>query len=391
MPLGTIIRRSIAAPTALALALAIAPAGPVSAQEGAIDVSSLGSVGTDLIPGSLGLLPVGSTTELLGSVGSSDIPVAAGSMDTSIGTPSRVDPGIETTELLGIEQNAGDAYEYWSIQSAAMKRVVTVEVVRSRGEGAAPVLYMLDGVEAPSPRTGWNRSGDIHEVMADKNVHLVNPAGAYASYYSDWEVEDPALGNHKWETFLTKELPLIVESQLTTNGRSAVAGNSMGAQSAMHLAAQHPGLYDAVMAFSGNYSTMDELGYQTLRLSVETRGGDIDNMWGPRGSERWEYHDTISHPEKLKDTTVYLSAANGVVGPEDPSNYGGQVYNLWFGIVLERGSFEATKAFARALDRAGVDYQADYLETGLHNWSTFMRNVEKGWAYIEPSLRSPRS
>lgn len=389
MPHESSVLRRAAAPGALALALAIVSLSPAPAWAQAIDVSSLGAVGTELIPGSLGLLPVGSTADLLGSVGSSDVPITAGSMDTTIGEPSKVDPDITETRFLGVTRHdgPGQVYEYWSIESAAMQRVVTVEVVRSRGEGPAPVLYLLDGVGAPLERTGWNHEADIHEMTADETVHLVNPAGAYASYYSDWEKEDPALGNHRWETFLTKELPPIVAEQLKPNGRSAIAGSSMGAQAAMHLAANHPDLYDAVMAFSGNYSTTDPLGYQTIRLSVETRGGDLDNMWGPRGSERWQYHDTISHPEKLRGTAVYLSAGNGVVGPGDPENYGGQVYNLWFGIVLERGAHEATKEFDRALDRVGVEHRADYLNTGLHNWATFTRNFDAGWDYIEPRLR----
>jgi len=162
----------------------------------------------------------------------------------------------------------------------------------------------------------------------------------------------------------------------------------MGAQAAMHLAANHPDVYDGVISLSGNYSTLDPLGYQTVRLSVETRGGTIDNMWAPRGSERWRYHDTISHPEKLRGTAVYMSAGNGVIGPEDPGEYGSERFAMWFGIVLERGVNEATKAFSRALDEAGVEHRADYGDTGLHNWATFMRYFDAGWEHIKPSLQA---
>ena len=143
-----------------------------------------------------------------------------------------------------------------------------------------------------------------------------------------------------------------------------------------------------VISLSGNDSTLDPLGYQTVRLSVETRGGTIDNMWGPRGSERWRYHDTISHPEKLRGTAVYMSAGNGVIGPEDPGEYGSERFAMWFGIVLERGVNEATKAFSRALDEAGVEHRADYGDTGLHNWATFMRYFDAGWEHIKPSLQA---
>lgn len=375
--------------SALALALVAGSVMPAVAEDGqAGSSSSVGEVAFDAVAGSLEQTPVGSTAELLGSVGSANVPIVPASVE-EVGVPTRVDPSIRTTEFLGVDRYDGpdNVYEYWSVQSAAMQRVVTVEVVRSRGTGPAPVLYMLDGVGAPEYSTGWNHVADIHEVMADENVHIVNPAGAFASFYSDWEKEDPVLGNHKWETFLTEELPPIVAEELDTNGKSAIAGNSMGAQAAMHLAAQHPDLYDAVMALSGNYSTMDPLGYQTVRLSVVTRGGDLDNMWGPYGSERWRYHDTISHPEKLQDTAVYMSAGTGDIGPADPGEYGSEKFAMWFGIVLERGVHEATQAFSRALTDAGVDHRADYGDNGLHNWATFMRHFDAGWEYIEPALR----
>lgn len=375
---------------ALALALVAVSVAPATAEDGRSgSSSSVGEVAFDAVSGSLEQVPVGSTAALLGSVGSSDVPIVPMSVE-EVGVPSEVDPTITETEFLGISRydGPGDVYEYWSVQSAAMQRVVTVEVVRSRGEGAAPVMYMLDGVGAPEYSTGWNHVADIHEVMADENVHIVNPAGAFASFYSDWEKEDPVLGNHKWETFLTEELPPIVAAELNTNGRSAIAGNSMGAQAAMHLAAQHPDIYDAVIALSGNYSTLDPLGYQTVRLSVVTRGGDLDNMWGPRGSERWRYHDTISHPEKLRGTAVYMSAGNGDIGPEDPGEYGSEKHAMWFGIVLERGVNEATRKFSRALTDAGVTHRADYGTTGLHNWATFMRYFDDGWEYIKPALQN---
>ncbi|MGN0102218.1 MAG: alpha/beta hydrolase [Dietzia sp.] len=390
MPTPSSPFRRAAGAGALALALVAVSVAPATAADGRTgSSSSVGEVAFDAVSGSLEQVPVGSTAALLGSVGSSDVPIVPMSVE-EVGVPSEVDPTITETEFLGISRydGPGDVYEYWSVQSAAMQRVVTVEVVRSRGEGAAPVMYMLDGVGAPEYSTGWNHVADIHEVMADENVHIVNPAGAFASFYSDWEKEDPVLGNHKWETFLTEELPAIVAEELDTNGRSAIAGNSMGAQAAMHLAAQHPDIYDAVIALSGNYSTLDPLGYQTVRLSVVTRGGDLDNMWGPRGSERWRYHDTISHPEKLRGTAVYMSAGNGDIGPEDPGEYGSEKHAMWFGIVLERGVNEATRKFSRALTDAGVTHRADYGTTGLHNWATFMRHFDDGWEYIKPALQN---
>ncbi|MGI9586712.1 alpha/beta hydrolase family protein [Dietzia sp. Alg238-R159] len=267
-----------------------------------------------------------------------------------------------------------------------MQREITVEVVPSRGTGDAPVLYMLDGVGAPIRSTGWAHQAYIADRMKDENVHVVNPAGAYASYYTDWEEIDPVLGNNKWETFLTEELPAIVDERLNTNDKAAVGGISMGAQAAMHLAATHPDVYDAVMSFSGFYSTMDALGYQTVRLSVETRGGDVENMWGPHRSARWAENDTISHPEGLRGKAVYFSAGNAEIGPDDVKQYGANYQDLIIGLVLEMGVYENSKAFEKALDRAGIEHKVDFADTGLHNWPNFLKNFESGWDYIKPAL-----
>ena len=384
MPLGRSFLRRAATAGALAVALTAGAVTPATAQDDPLDLSFLGEDGLALVMGSLGVLPVGSTANMLGSVGSSDIPLGTGSTEAT-GTPSQVDESINTVEVVAVEERG--AYEYWTVSSVAMKRLVRVEVVKSRitDQGPAPVMYMLDGVGAPYDTTGWNHVADIDEMMEGENVHIVNPAGAFASYYADWEREDPVLGNHKWETFLTEELPGLVDARLDTNGKSAIAGVSMGAQAAMHLAATYD-MYDAVMAFSGNYSTMDELGYQTIRLSVETRGGDLDNMWGERGSERWEEHDTISHPEGLDGKSVFFTAGTGVIGEDDPGEYGGRVDSMMIGIVLERGVHEASKAFEKALKSKGIDHKVMYSPTGLHNWANFLRYFDEGWDYIKGDL-----
>ena len=385
MPSG--FRKFTALVGAAALAFTLGSTAPASAQVDGIDASSLGEGGVGSIVEGIGSVPLGSTAELLGSVGSSGFPpIGSGSVE-SVPEPSPVDDSITESEFLRVDRRSGD-YEYWIVTSAAMQREITVEVVPSRGEGAAPVLYMLDGIGAPVRSTGWNHQGDIAERLAGENVHVVNPAGAPASYYSDWIADDPVLGRYKWETFLTEELPGIVAGRLETTGKSAVGGISMGGQAAMHLAANHPELYQGVMSFSGNYSTMDQLGYQTIRISVESRGGDMDNMWGPHGSERWRYHDTVSHPEKLRDTAVYFSAGSGAIGPDDVEEYGERVERMVLGTILERGSLEGSRKFERALDRAGVEHRADYSATGMHNWPNFIKNFDAGWNHIKPALQN---
>lgn len=375
------LRRSVAATAgALAVALAVGSMSPAAAQ---IDPASLGEGGMEAALEVLGSLPVGSTAEAIGSIGSADYPLDAGSSSPLYGEPR---PHKEVAAAGFVSKTIDGVYEYWVVDSYAMQREVLVEVMPSKSGGSAPVLYMLDGVDSPEDPSGWRSMAKLHDrPIATDDVHVVAPTGAYASYWTDWEKDDPKLGNYKWETFLTQELPDIVDSQLDVTDKAAVGGISMGGQAAMHLAATHD-MYDAVMAFSGNYSTMDQLGYQTLRLTVETRGADVNNMWGPHGSEQWRKNDTISHVEGLGGKGVYFSAGNGVIGPDDLAVYREDVQSLAIGLVLERGVLEGSKAFERELERAGIDHQVDYSPSGLHNWVNFMKNFDAGWDYIKGDL-----
>ena len=388
------ITRRAATAGALAVALSLGSLPAALAQTASIDPSTLGADDLETIIDAIGSVPLGSAAGSLGSVGSADIPLdGEGSSNPLTTKPRPVDESITDSEFLEVERTSGE-YEYWLVTSAAMKREVILEVVpsRVRDQGPAPVLYMLDGVDAPEYNSGWNHQAKIADRVRGDNVHVVMPTGAYASYYADWNEADPVLGYNKWETFLTQELPGIVEQGLAakgleTNGKSAIGGISMGGQAAMHLAATYPEIYQGVMSFSGYYSTMDALGYQTIRGTIETRGGDAENMWGPHRSEQWERHDTVSHAEDLKDTAVYFSAGNNVAGPDDVANYGADFMSMVLGQLLEMGVLEGSQQFERALERAGVEHRVDYAETGFHNWPNFLKNFGAGWDYIKPALQ----
>ena len=338
-------------------------------------------------PGILSSQAVGSAdvaplAAALGAVGSSDFP-ATGSSEPNEAHPSPVDPTITRTEVVGKRQD-GRA-EIWTIASAAMQRRVDVEVYRAATGTPAPMLYMLDGVNSPLP-SGWRSLGGVDQYFADKNVNVVVPTGGYASFWSDWQNDDPALGRNKWETFLTTELPGLVEPALSTNGRRGIAGISMGGQAAMHLASAHPEMYQGVASISGTYSTSDEIGYQTARLTVETRGGAVRNMWGPRGSAAWQAHDTLAHPDGLRGKAVYLSTGNGIAGIPDTQAYNGDAKAFATGILLEKAVLHQTRAFDDALRALGIDHVTDYTPTGLHNWKAFAARLDPAWTTLVPAL-----
>lgn len=382
--------RRLAATTAgaLVVGLALGSTTPAYAQLDGIDTSSLGLDEVELIGSAVGSVGVGSVLGSVRPLGSSDFPLAAvGSSEPLKENPSPRLDRITETRFVEIEETVG-AYEYWLVESAAMQREVIVEVVRSQvsGQDSAPVLYMLDGVDSPEGNSGYRHQAEIDKILADENVHVVAPTGAYSAYWSDWNVEDRVLGHNKWETFLTEELPGIVNERLSTDGTNVVGGISMGGQAAMHLAATHPELYQGVMSISGYYTTMDELGYQSVRGAVEGRGGTLENMWGPRGSDRWKDHDTISHVQGLENTAVYFSAGSPKVGPADIEEYGDDYLKMTAGLLLEAGVRAGSEEFERALDREGIAHFADFADTGFHNWHTFIPNIKVGWDYIRSEL-----
>ena len=196
-----------------------------------------------------------------------------------------------------------------------------------------------------------------------------------------------------WETFLVEELPGLLSRGLegtaepvAHNGDWGVLGVSMGAASAVHLANTND-MFGGVAGVSGAYSTMDALGYQYERLTVAARGGDATNMWGTRGAEPWREHDTIANPAGLAGKSVYLSAATGRVGSSELGRFGSNEMVLLDGHVLEKGSFESTRALESALGSVpGVHLQMNYMPTGIHNWPVFVTEMLPGTDHILSGL-----
>ncbi|QGU05250.1 alpha/beta hydrolase [Corynebacterium comes] len=332
---------------------------------------------------------INSTLSLLESFGSSEVPVSSvpGSSFGGINLP--LDERITETKLLNKQvENAELRQERWTIASWSMKRNVEVQIVRAADPTAnTPMLYLLDGVGAPRDNW-WLGTGDAHTQFGDENIHLILPTQAQASMYADWQRNDPSLGRHQWETFITRELAPLVKRELGTTGNSGIGGLSMGATGAVHIANKHPDLFKAVFGLSGCYSPMDPIGRQNAHLTVTTRGGNLDNLYGPYGSERWIYHDTVGNPEGLRNQRVYLSAATGAFAPEDVANYAN---NNWFdmssGAALERSSLECTRLLDDAMTERGyTGHKVDYAETGTHDWHTFREQLPAAWAHIKPAL-----
>lgn len=278
----------------------------------------------------------------------------------------------------------GPRWERVQVDSAAMGRPVTLDVLHGSGDGPRPTLYLLDGVDAEGV-SDWLTKGHAADFFADKPIDVVFPAGATGSMYTDWQHPDAALGWNRWDTFLAGELPGVIEPYLHSDGRRAIAGVSMGAQGAMMLAHRHPGLYRAVAGMSGCYSTVDSTGSMVTALTVASRGGNVMNLWGPLGTFDWLTHDSTVGAEALRGTVIYLSAASGVPGVPDlaevlrSADMPAALQSAGGGVALEAGARICTEHFAKRLSDLRIPATVHYEPTGIHAGEDFSAQLGPAW------------
>lgn len=276
------------------------------------------------------------------------------------------------------------------VASPAMRREVPVNVIlpadRSRPRG---VLYLLDGNSGQVESTNWLNpgAGNAQEFFADKDVNVVLPIGGTGSLYQDWVEDHPKFGRTQWETFLSKELPSLIDARFETNGRNVIGGISSGAQGAMMLAARNPELYDGAAGYSGCYLT-EGPGAQILTDLIVMNGlATSDMMWGPQGSDAWRDHDLFRNASRLAGKKIYLSSGSGLPGPHESLDRPNVANTVVVGGLLEAGSNVCTDQLAQALRDAGADVTRSAQPVGVHAWPYWRDELGRSWPTIESALR----
>ncbi|WP_277832660.1 alpha/beta hydrolase [Speluncibacter jeojiensis] len=298
----------------------------------------------------------------------------------------------------------------WStmrVYSAAMGRPVELQVLRAADPAVpAPVLYLLNGADGGvvGDASTWQNSTDITSFFAGRQVNVVTVVGGAYSYYTDWLRPDPVLGVNEWSTFLTRELPPVMNSALGASGRNAIAGLSMSATSVLSLAEHShtlgPGagpLYQAVGAYSGCAQTSTAPGVDYVRMVVRGRGGgDVQNMWGPIGGPDWIAHDPARNAENLRGTALYVASGSGLPGPHDtladPDVHGspGALANQVGGGVLEAAVDQCNHALAQELRDIHIPATFDFTPTGTHSWGYWQDDLHKSWPMIAAATGTGR-
>lgn len=323
-------------------------------------------------------------TAALASVSIAAAPASSASVPASVEAPRDGKASIAETVTVT------DRLLLLNVASPAMGRDVPVNVIVPADRSAARgVYYLLDGNSGQDASTNWldRGRGNAEAFFADKNVYVVMPVGGTGSLYSDWETEHPKFGRTKWETFLTEELPPLIDEQFDTNGRNVIGGISSGAQGALMLASRTPDLYTGAVGYSGCYLTEGPVGRALTDLIVINGLANSEMMWGPQGSDAWREHDLFRNASGLAGKTVYLSSGNGLPGPHESLGNQGIAQTVVVGGLLEAGSNVCTDQLAQALRDAGADVTRSSQPVGVHAWPYWRDELVRSWPTIESALR----
>ncbi|MGV9713836.1 alpha/beta hydrolase [Gordonia sp. NPDC003424] len=282
-----------------------------------------------------------------------------------------------------------------SVYSASMNKVIPVTVLTPRDRSKpAPTLYLLNGAGGGEDSATWDARTTYKDFFAKKNVYVVTPIGGAFSYYTDWQRDDPILGRNKWQTFLTRELPPLIDATFRTTRVQSIAAISMSGTSVLNLAIAAPKLYRSVAAFSGCARTSDPVGQEYIRLVVESRGGgDMTNMWGPVNGPGWKANDPYINAAKLRGTKIYMTSGTGLPGPHevlgDPL-IGGNGFTLAnqvaLGGLIEAAINQCTHQMAQRLVELHIPAVVDFRPAGTHSWGYWEDDLYRTWPSLSRDL-----
>lgn len=277
------------------------------------------------------------------------------------------------------------------VNSPAMGTPIQVQILLARDwnvnpSASFPSVWMLDGLRATDNENAWTYETDAESFYADKNVNVILPVGGQSSFYSDWLEPDNGK-NYQWETFLTKELPPILEKDWRTTQTRGVVGLSMGGTSAMFLTARNPGFFKFAASLSGILTTTSLGMPQAIQFAMTDAGGyNSAAMWGPPSNAQWAAHDPYALAEKLKGVSLYVSSGSGTTGPYDqPSGIPGVSTN-YAGMGLEILARLTSQTFATKLNQLGIPAQVNYRPSGTHSWPYWQFELHQLWPQLANAI-----
>ncbi|MEU6387792.1 alpha/beta hydrolase family protein [Streptomyces sp. NPDC046939] len=276
-------------------------------------------------------------------------------------------------EVVGVTRVAERQVDLSVRSSALGDRTVKVRLLTPDGWNPKdhrrhwPTLWLLHG--CCGDYTSWTSRTDVAGIKSLRNVLVVMPEAGWNGWYSDWWNYGQG-GAPAWETFHTKELRRLLESDWGAGGRRVVAGLSMGGQGALMYAARHPGMFRAAAAYSGSaHPLLNDESVHRIMAFFAGQGDDPRKVWGDPVAQRavWAAHDPYHLARHLTRLPVYLSCGDGTAGPLDPPGATD---------ALEADFNRQNHALADALNRLGARrLTTHFYGPGTHTWAYWQREL----------------
>lgn len=316
------------------------------------------------------------------------LPALTPALTPAAAAPAAADGGARVDRVVWLDDRR---VSLW-VNSPSMAAPVQVQLLlardwNARPDATFPVLFMLDGLRAGDDESGWTKDAGAEEFYADKNVTVVLPIGGQSSFYADWLRPDNGQ-NYQWETFLTRELPPLLEQQWRATAVRGIAGLSMGGTAAMFLAGRNPDFARYAASYSG-FLTTTTLGMpQAIEFAMRDAGGfDSDAMWGPPGNAEWEEHDPYLLADKLAGKSLYVSSGSGTTGPWDQDSLDiPGISTNYAGTGLEILSRLTTENFVAKLGELSIPVQVAYRPSGTHSWPYWDFEMRQSWPYAAAAV-----
>lgn len=132
-------------------------------------------------------------------------------------------------------------------------------------DAPVPVIYWLSGLTCTDEN--FVQKAGAQKYAAEHGVALVapdtsprgehiprDPDGAWdfglgAGFYLD-ATNEPWRKNYRMYSYITEELPKLIEAEFPVTSKKSIMGHSMGGHGALTIALKNPGVYNAASAFS---------------------------------------------------------------------------------------------------------------------------------------------
>ena len=291
------------------------------------------------------------------------------------------------TPTAGAFSREGLPIEILEVPSPAMNRNIRVEF-----QGGGPhAVYLLDGLRAEEETNGWDINTAAFEWYYQSGLSVVMPVGGQSSFYSDWY--RPATGRagtvtYKWETFLTRELPLWLAANKGVDPfGNAVVGLSMSGGSALTLAIWHPTQFIFAASLSGFLNPSVGLWPILINVAMRDAGGySATDMWGPKGDPAWKRNDPMLNIPRLvaNGTAVWIYCGTGAPSDLDPDP---SILASFTAGYLENVTLDTTKEFQRKyLAAGGRNAVFNFPPAGTHSWGYWGAQLQAMKADIQRVL-----